>query len=67
MQITKLKIREIKKIYKSALCSPCSFHIPILAEKLTNELNQLTPSDALEEYRIEQLMKSLANLKIKKN
>ena len=67
MQITKLKIREIKKIYKSALCSQCTFHLPILAQKLTNELSELKPTDKLEEYRIEQLMKSLSNLKIKKN
>ena len=65
MQITKLKIREVKKIYKSALCSQCTFHLPQLATKLSNELKQLTPGDALEEYRIQQLMTSLSNLKIK--
>ena len=66
MQVTKLKIREIKKVYKSALCSQCTFHLPTLATKLTNELSQLTPCDKLEEYRIDQLMKSLSNLNLKR-
>jgi hypothetical protein len=65
LQITKLELRRIKKVYKSALCSQCNFHLPILTSKLTNELKQLTPNDSLEEYRIDQLMKSLSNLKIK--
>jgi hypothetical protein len=65
MQITRLEIRRIKKVYKSALCSQCTFHLPILTSKLTNELKQLTPGDSLEEYRINQLMKSLSNLSIK--
>ena len=65
MQTTRLEIRRIKKVYKSALCSQCTFHLPQLATKLSNELSQLTPEDSLEEYRIQQLLKSLANLKIK--
>ncbi len=62
---TALKIREAKKVYKSALCSPCSFHVGKLADKLTEELNAAKKEDScpLAQYRLTQLITKIQTIK----
>lgn len=59
-----LKIREIKKIYKSALCAPCTFHLPILASKLLKECEDIQPATPLEQHRKEQLITKISNMPV---
>jgi hypothetical protein len=62
---TALKIREAKRLYKSALCSPCTFHVGKLADKLTEELNIAKQADSctLAQYRLTQLITKIQNIK----
>jgi hypothetical protein len=59
---TQTELRTIKKLYKSALCAPCSFHIPILKDKLIKRTEAITPATTLEQYRVEQLINKLKTL-----
>lgn len=59
---TILKIREVKKVYKSALCSKCTFHIQPLKTSLVNELERIQDKTPLAQYRIDQLIKKIQNL-----
>lgn len=59
---TILKIREVKKVYKSALCSKCNFHFAPLKTSLVKELNTINDSTPLAQYRITQLIQKIQNL-----
>lgn len=59
---TILKIREVKKVYKSALCSKCTFHIAPLKTSLVKELTKIEDQTPLATYRIEQLIQKINNL-----
>ena len=59
---TILKIREVKKVYKSALCSKCTFHIAPLKTSLVKELTKIEDPTPLATYRINQLINKIQNL-----
>jgi hypothetical protein len=59
---TILKIREVKKVYKSALCSKCTFHIAPLKTSLVKELTTIQDQTPLATYRINQLIQKIQNL-----
>lgn len=59
---TILKIREVKKVYKSALCSKCTFHVAPLKTSLVKELNTIQDSTPLAVYRITQLIQKINSL-----
>ena len=59
---TLIKIREVKKVYKSALCSKCTFHIQPLKTSLVKELNTIQDSAPLATYRINQLITKINSL-----
>lgn len=59
---TILKIREIKKVYKSALCSKCTFHIAPLKTSLVKELETIQDKTHLAQYRIDQLIQKINSL-----
>lgn len=59
---TILKIRQIKKVYKSALCSKCTFHIQPLKTSLVKELTTIQDQTPLAQYRITQLITKINSL-----
>lgn len=59
---TLIKIREIKKVYKSALCSKCTFHIAPLKTSLVKELTKIEDQTPLATYRINQLINKINSL-----
>ena len=59
---TLIKIREVKKVYKSALCSKCTFHIQPLKTSLVNELEKISDKTPLATYRINQLIQKINSL-----